>query len=234
LAQYELQPTSPPDRLVGAITSTTGCLLVSDGSPLAGSLKHLLIQKGVRVALISPAGAVDSRDVAFQSEMPSLQEDAFTGMVAQARNAIGNINLVISFQTSAEPQAMIDPKARTGIEAAFLTARSVQADLKIENKAHGRNAFLTVCRLDGALGMSGSSNVEIQRAGLSGLVRSLSQEWPSVFCRAVDVDPEIAVEDAATALLAEIEDPDRSVIEIGITPTGRQSPQITALALESK
>ena len=80
---------------------------------------------------------------------------------------------------------------------------------------------MTVTRLDGALGLSGSADLGVIGAGLPGLVKSLSLEWEEVFCRAVDVAPILAAEDAAQAVIAELDDPDRLLVEVGRGPAGR-------------
>ena len=53
------------------------------------------------------------------------------------------------------------------------------------------------------------------------MTKSLRLEWPEVFCRAVDLDPALAPEIAAEALVAELLDPDRLTAEVGWGPRGR-------------
>jgi hypothetical protein len=81
--------------------------------------------------------------------------------------------------------------------------------------------FATVARLDGAFGLAGDRDFSAAAGGLFGLVKTLALEWPAVFCRAVDLHPEVPAELAAELLAAELRDPDRSVVEVGLTADRR-------------
>ena len=83
------------------------------------------------------------------------------------------------------------------------------------------SAFVVVTRLDGELGMAGRPGASAIVGGLFGLVKTVRQEWPVVFCRAVDVHPEIADEHAAALILGELQDPNRLVAEVGHGERGR-------------
>jgi hypothetical protein len=80
---------------------------------------------------------------------------------------------------------------------------------------------MTVTRLDGALGLGGGSDLGVVGAGLSGLTKTLRLEWPGVACRALDIAPQIDVEDAVDAIVSELRDPDRSIVEVGYGDEGR-------------
>ena len=116
---------------------------------------------------------------------------------------------------------------RQVLQAVFLIAKHLKETLN--NAAHlGRAAFLTVVRLDGEFGLGNRNDYDPVSGGLFGLVKSLNLEWESVFCRAVDLDPEIEPGQAALDLMAELQDPNRLVVETGYGPSGR-----TTLALEA-
>jgi hypothetical protein len=76
-------------------------------------------------------------------------------------------------------------------------------------------------RLDGALGLTGLGSSGPVAAGVLGLTKSLRLEWPEVFCRAVDLDPAMAPDAGAEAIMAELFDPDRLTAEVGWGPQGR-------------
>ena len=80
---------------------------------------------------------------------------------------------------------------------------------------------MSVVRLDGEFGLGNSIDFDPVSGGLFGLVKSLNLEWESVFCRAVDLDPEIEPGQAALDLMAELQDPNRLVVETGYGPSGR-------------
>ena len=80
---------------------------------------------------------------------------------------------------------------------------------------------MTVARMDGVLGTSGEENRSALSGGLFGLVKTLNLEWETVFCRAVDVQADLSTEQAAEVILAEMEDPDRTLVEVGVGPQER-------------
>jgi hypothetical protein len=72
-----------------------------------------------------------------------------------------------------------------------------------------------VTRLDGTLGFAGTTDRPSATSGLTGLIKTLRLEWPTVGCRAIDLGPEMASGDAAAALVGEIRDPNRMITEVG-------------------
>ena len=46
--------------------------------------------------------------------------------------------------------------------------------------------------MDGKLGLSGSS-MAVEQGGLSGLTKSLKFEWPKAFCKMIDINPSLSV-----------------------------------------
>lgn len=110
---------------------------------------------------------------------------------------------------------------REDLKTVFLLAKHLQAELNEFGQAQQRANFLTVTRLDGQLGTGKRSNTSIVGGGLNGLVKCLDLEWSAVYCRAVDVQPEWADQRIAEALLGEVYDANRSVIEVGLSDEGR-------------
>ena len=110
--------------------------------------------------------------------------------------------------------------------------RLVMLGLRVEAAKHlkrplneaaqcGYSFFVTVSRLDGQLGLGQSSAYAVVNGGAMGLTKTLNLEWPQVFCRAVDVSPALATERAVEAIVAELHDPNRLVVESGWTEHGR-------------
>lgn len=97
---------------------------------------------------------------------------------------------------------------------ALITARDTQASLE-QAAQHGRAAFVTLTRLDGRLGMSELDSLDhAVLGGLPGLVKTLAIEAPSVFCRALDLAPELPAERCAE-LLAELADSQTDLTQAG-------------------
>ena len=57
-----------------------------------------------------------------------------------------------------------------------------------------------------------NSKVEPVSGGLFGLTKTLNLEWDDVFCRAVDLQPEMDPELAAKYIVAELSDPNRLIM----------------------
>ncbi|MBF6211177.1 SDR family NAD(P)-dependent oxidoreductase [Nocardia puris] len=94
-----------------------------------------------------------------------------------------------------------------------------------------RRAFLTVTRVDGALGMRDPSAAGAVAAGVTGLVKTIGFEAPHLFARAVDVAPDLDEAPACAALVAELTDSDHALLEVGIDAE-RTRRTVTASAAE--
>jgi hypothetical protein len=111
-----------------------------------------------------------------------------------------------------------DDRQQQVLRHIFLAARTLKASLN-EAARLADGCFLTVARLDGEFGTGGGAGAI--GGGLFGLTKTLGQEWPNVFCRAVDLSPALDVELAARQILAELHDPNRRLLEVGYGARGR-------------
>jgi hypothetical protein len=75
--------------------------------------------------------------------------------------------------------------------------------------------------MDGQFGLNGYKTADPMPGGFAGLTKSLRQEWPQVFCRALDFHPEMDAQDVAEKIQAELLDADLRLSEVGYTPAGR-------------
>jgi hypothetical protein len=57
--------------------------------------------------------------------------------------------------------------------------------------------------------------------GFSGLTKTLRLEWNNVFCRALDIHPDIDAQIAVKIINDELHDPNLLLTEVGYTPDGR-------------
>lgn len=80
-----------------------------------------------------------------------------------------------------------------------------------------RKVFLVVTHLDGQLGTSGEGQDLPETGALFGLVKTLSQEWNHVFCRAVDFGLGLSSTAETHHVLQEMQDVDTSLAEVGWT-----------------
>ena len=216
-----------PDYLEFQLSHLGTCVITDDGSPLTEQVAQRLSDQGWPVVvlqfpdtLVKPAAlsAIAERlplTVADQTlAESSLQQQLLT--IAQTH---GSIHTFIHLH----PQ---DPVCDKGlVKAVFLLAKQLQPFL-VQGNPHERRSFVTVTRLDGELGLGGSSRAV--SGGLFGLTKTLRLEWPTVFCRAVDIAPELSTVEAANALLAELHDPNVFIREVGHGRSGRMT--LTCLA----
>ncbi|MEL6925818.1 MAG: beta-ketoacyl synthase, partial [Bacteroidota bacterium] len=108
------------------------------------------------------------------------------------------------------------------LQSVFLLAKVLKPALN-ELAEFNRANFLTVSRLDGQLGLGKRGNISILGGGLPGLVKSLHQEWPQVFCRAVDLQPELYTDRLAELIIAELHDANTTITEVGVNEKGRST-----------
>ena len=113
---------------------------------------------------------------------------------------------------------------RVILQDVFLLAKHLQAPLTELGNAQRAN-FLTISQMDGQLGLGKRGNVSVMAGGLRGLVKSLNLEWSSVYCRSVDLQPELLATTKAAQIIAELHDADVSIMETGFTETGRVTTQ---------
>jgi len=116
--------------------------------------------------------------------------------------------------------ALFDVMEKALVKHVFLIAKHLKKPLE---NASGFTAFVTATRLDGMLGAGDGPNTGVIAGGLFGLAKTLNLEWPSVFCRGVDLAATLTDVAAADALIAELHDPNRLIVETGIGPQGRHT-----------
>jgi hypothetical protein len=105
------------------------------------------------------------------------------------------------------------------VKGVFFLAGALKAGLS-DISSSSRTFFLTVTRLDGQLGLK-SSDAFQEAGGLTGLVKTLHWEWPNVYCKAIDLDPQLDHDSQIDHVVQEMHDPDRKLVEIGIRDTER-------------
>ncbi|NJR54285.1 MAG: hypothetical protein HC768_06460 [Acaryochloris sp. CRU_2_0] len=159
-----------------------------------------------------------------QVELADLSEAHLQEQLASISTTYGTINTFIHLH----PQFLLGKNSmvtyletdKALIQQVFLLAKSLKPSLSAVNPL-GRNSWVTVTRLDGALGVSQQANFSPISAGLLGLTKSLNQEWPGTFCRAIDLNPDLEAEQSAQLILAEMHDPDLGITEVAYGTQGR-------------
>lgn len=112
--------------------------------------------------------------------------------------------------------------ARAILKQVFLIAKHLKKSLN-QAAQQGRSWFVTVSRLDGELGVSQRIKFNPIDSGLFGLTKTLNLECPQVFCRSLDISPEVQSQKAAQMIVDELYDPNRLIVDVGYGVQGRQT-----------
>lgn len=212
-----------PDYLDFSLPSTHIALLTNDGSALTQAVYEALVAKGNRVVVLNLAG-IHTRVSTNSISLSANSDNAIAEAIQQIQAQYGKVGTFIHLHphlTFANHQfAQHFDLERDLVKAVFLIAKHVQADLNALGEQQRAN-FLTLTRLDGRLGLGKRSNISVVGGGLNGLVKCLNLEWSSVFCRAIDAQPEWDNAQLAQHLIAELHDPNRAVPEVALSDEGR-------------
>ncbi|MCU0655108.1 MAG: hypothetical protein MUF64_07415 [Polyangiaceae bacterium] len=197
-----LQALPPPDTGEYAWDPDRVCVLLTEDAPLAAALEERLSAAGWRVA--------------------ALPRSALLGGDTEATLAsLGSIGALIDVAPRSTGEEWLgDARGEAWLFSVFRLARLLSPQL---NAAGAPRAwFVAVTRLDGKLGLAPSGQeVGLAVAGVYGLIKTLRLEWPSVFCRAIDLHPDLEPEAAAGRILDELNDPDQTLGEVGYGQDGR-------------
>jgi acyl transferase domain-containing protein/acyl carrier protein len=211
----ELQALPEPDRLETGPPPGTCCLVTDDGTALTGALVERLTARGWAVAVMAPPIGRDEAGVAHA--------------LAELVRAHGPVGAFVHLNPATDDDDPLSHGDEAIARAVFLLASALAPALTAAaSGAQGRAAFAVVTRLDGALGITGYGSATA--GGLLGLVKTLALEWPAVFCRGIDVAPSVAPPAAADLIVAELLDPNRLVVEVGVDGVARVTLGAAALA----
>ena len=178
-----LSPLPAPDFLAYQLPEGHCCLITDDGSGASAKLAAILSRRGWPVVLMSFPPSVVAAST--PSELPaevarvaltSTSEAHLGEQLAAVAKAHGPVGAFIHVHPHTDEHARLvyfDDRDRALVKAVFLMAKHLQPALTAAaaqvSHEQGRAAFLTVTRMDGALGLSDSI-----RDG-----RSLPAGWPA-------------------------------------------------------
>jgi acyl transferase domain-containing protein len=215
----QLKTLPMPDFLAITPSQTGCCLLTDDGTAATSAVAQALIDRGWRVAVLSLPQSV----VATQATLPptvgrvllaDLSEAALQDGLTAVTTQFGPIGTFIHLQPP-------DADAETILKQTFFIAKHIKEALNEAAQQQTRASFLIVTHLDGALGLDGNVPFNPISGGLFGLAKTVNLEWPSVFCRAIDLHPSFEPDQIAAYVLAELHDPNRLISEVGYGNHGR-------------
>lgn len=203
--------------------------MTDDGSLTTTQLVQSLTQKGWKVVVLSFPASVIAQQAALPEGirrvvLENLTQEHLQHQLAAIATQEGSISAFIHlhpvFQdvqtngsSSLEAEAAI-------VKQVFFMAKYLKSSLNDTTQPE-RRCFLTVARLDGQFGLGGQKNFSAIAGGLFGLTKALRWEWQSVFCRAIDVSPDLDASTSVEHILAELYDPNYLLTEVGYSAQGR-------------
>ncbi len=224
-----LKPLPAPDQLEIHFPPGYTCLVVDDGTDLPEKIIDRLADLGLPGAVLCLPQIVVKRQNSLpqsvrQIQLDDLSEEQLRERLADAAQQYGPAAVFIHLQTACSDCSGEDVHfsvhGKQILQEIFLAAKHLKPALNTAAQL-GRAVFMSVVRLDGEFGLGHSVDFDPVSGGLFGLVKSLNLEWESVFCRAIDLSPEIDTDTAVEYILAELMDPNRTTVEVGYSKNGR-------------
>ncbi|MEM7658358.1 MAG: SDR family NAD(P)-dependent oxidoreductase [Bacteroidota bacterium] len=223
-----------PDWLAFTLPATHHFLLTNDGTNLSRKVLTTLQSHGHKVVVLNLPGIPNP--ISENALSLSAYTDEAVGQAVQAiQSQFGKTGSFIHLHPHFEFQpgnfTQHFQAEKEIVKALFFLAKHLQADLN-ELGEEQRSNFLTVTRMDGKLGQGKRGNTSIIGGGITGLVKCLNLEWAPVFCRAVDIQPELPTQDICHHIVAELHDPNVRLIEVGISEEGRKTTNVQPSILQ--
>ena len=214
-----------PDQLAIKTPANQLSLIVDDGSELTAKLAEKLAAHGNKVVVLILPGALVSKHFALpdsvkQIKLEDSSEESIQSTLEKVEKEFGPAGIFIHLDPANNGSEDFSVSEKSIVKMIFLMAKHLKENLTMSGKT-GYAAFITVSRLDGQFGLSRSSDVEPVSGGLFGLTKTLNLEWDDVFCRAIDLHPEMDPNMASAHIIAELSDPNRLISEVAYTENGR-------------
>jgi acyl transferase domain-containing protein/acyl carrier protein len=224
----KLQPLPEPDFLEFALPEGSITIITDDGSLTTSALAESLTKKGLKVVVLSfPQSIIPTRSVLPSNIKNIILEDTSEKHLQQQLAAIaancGSIGAFIHIHpvfNTASNRINYSPEEKAIAKLVFFIAKHLKKSLNAAAES-GYGCFCTVTRLDGAFGLEQKVNFSPIAGGLFGLTKTLTWEWGKVFCRAIDIHPEIDHQNCIDRIQAELHDPNRLITEVGYGTQGR-------------
>ncbi len=208
-------------------------LVTNDGSDLTSRVVDQLRAKGDKVVVLN----LPNTKSPFSLNAITLSEnsdEAVQNAIHEAHSKYGKIGSFIHIHPHFEFQngnfTQHFKAEKEVVKTLFFLAKHLQKDLNELGQTQRAN-FLTVTRMDGKLGQGKRGNVSVVGGGISGLVKSLNLEWSPVFCRAVDIQPELPAGKIAGQIIIELHDANVSIVEVAFSEEGRKTTSVSPVTV---
>jgi len=214
-----------PDQLEFSLPNSHVVLITNDGTDLTTQLISSLKIKGNQVVTLNLCG-IKNPIINNSISLADTSDLSVEKAIQEIQATYGKIGSVIHLHPHFEFEAPYFTQhfavEKDILKTLFFIAKHVQQDLNELGKNQRAN-FLTCTRLDGKLGQGKRGNTSIVGGGITGLVKCLNLEWSPVFCRAIDIQPEITGEDTVNHILSEYHDANVSIVEVAYAEDGRKT-----------
>jgi len=213
------------DRLDFKVSQSRPIVVTDEGTELTSQFVTALTQEGWNVVLWQfPETLISAKKRDIPQEVTQIQQDdksldSINLLVDRIRDQYGLISGFVHLHPLQDSKESFLKSERDLVKQIFFLSGAIKADITTINPG-SRSLFLTVTRIDGQLGLKNHHSFQ-ESSGFSGLVKTLHWEWPDVFCRALDLDPELTQRDQIASILNEIQDLDLSLVEVGLGSQGR-------------
>ena len=228
-----IQALPKPDQVAFEYPQGSSIVLTDDGTQRTQALTKALQAKGLEVSLIhidkngKTAGAdisaetsADVKEYRLSAVSDEAVQTLMEQVISENDKLVGFVHLEHGHNGNGKKAIDISDKNAEALKAVFLMARHLKAPLA-QAAGQARPAFLTVTQMDGQFGLNGNKSTDPYPGGFAGLTKTLRLEWPTVYCRALDIHPDVDAQAAAQVILNEIHDADLRLTEVGYTPAGR-------------
>jgi acyl carrier protein len=214
-----------PDHLDIIFPKDRSCILMDGGTDLTPALAKALSGQGIKVVVLGLTNTL----VGDQKRMPKnirrvlmedLTETGIQNTLASLQQEYGPAGMYIHLDPPGTADEAFSGNEETIARTAFLVAKYLMKNLT-ESAQVNYAAFVTVTHMDGEFGLTTSGFFEPVSGSLFGLVKTLNLEWDKVFCRAIDLSPDVNLAMAVEHIMAELYDPNRLISEVGYSSKGR-------------
>ncbi|MDP2995259.1 MAG: beta-ketoacyl synthase N-terminal-like domain-containing protein [Anaerolineales bacterium] len=214
-----------PDHLDMVFPKDRTCILMDGGTDLTPALAKALSGQGIKVVVLGLTDAL----VSDQRPMPKnirrvlmedLTETGIQNTLASLQQEYGPAGMYIHLDPPGASAEAFSENEKTIARTTFLIAKYLMKNLT-EAAQLNYAAFVTVTHMDGEFGLTTSGVFGPVSGSLFGLVKTLNLEWDKVFCRAIDLSPDVNLASAVEHIMSELYDPNRLISEVGYSSKGR-------------
>ncbi|WP_315790680.1 SDR family NAD(P)-dependent oxidoreductase [Fischerella sp. JS2] len=224
----KLKVLSKPDVLDFTLPEKHIALITDDGTSTTSELALALVKRNWKVVVLSFPQTLITEQLPLPEGinrvvLANLSEEHLQNQLEAIASQYGQIAAFIhlnpaNYDASNCVRYLETEKAL--LRHVFLIAKHLKVPLN-QAANQGRSCFLTVAHLDGEFGLGYKINFGAISSGLFGLTKTLNQEWQAVFCRAIDLSPNLDAHTSVNYILAELYDPNQLIVEVGYSSDGR-------------